>query len=419
MSRAIYAFLTVSLLISGCTPPAKAPEKALLQAGAAAAPVNPPMGAYIAGDKQDRHFTAIHDSLYAKAVVVSDGKQAAALVTVDCIGLLLPDIRRIQEGASQRITQFSLPPDHIIVSSTHTHSGPDVVGIWGKDYQNSGVDSAYMNFLVQTAIDQIVAAAAKLTPVTVTWGTTSFGEPWVQNICGEEIDRTLTTLRFSDAQAVPVATFTHFACHPTFLDAQFSVVSADFVGGFYREMDRQLGGTNLFLQGPIGGWIQPEDGETSIEKAMNRGKEMALTALNALQKPDTLRQQRVEVKSAPLRLRVDNEGWKQLAAIGTIQREMTDSVTTALSWLAIGEAQFATHPGETAPWFGLETKKLMATDGPKMVLGLSMDALGYILKPAYFENPDLPHAPYLTSMSVGKDAGPDILKGLEKLIPRD
>ncbi len=87
-----------------------------------------------------------------------------------------------------------------------------------------------------------------------------------------------------------------------------------------------------------------------------------------------------------------------------------------IAWFSIGDIQFATHPGETTPYLALETKKLMKT-GPRFILGLSQDALGYILKPVYFQDSTKPHAPYLTSMSLGEDTQPIILNALKELIP--
>jgi Neutral/alkaline non-lysosomal ceramidase, N-terminal len=384
--------------------------------GAAAASINPPMGAYIAGDKQDRHFTSISDSLYAKAVVVYDGNTALAVVTVDCIGLLYPAVNEIRQRAAELVKNIPLPASHIVVSSTHTHSGPDVVGIWGKDYTQSGVDDAYMEQLVKTAAQQVVMAAQRLQPVTMQSAASEFGEGFVQNICKEEIDRSVTVLQFVGGKGQSVASFTNFACHPTYLDAKYSTVSADYVGAFYQTMDAKLGGTNLFLQGAIGGWVQPEGDKGTYEMAQQRGNELAAVVMAALGKPKQEEQTAVRIKTMPFSLPLENEGWRQLSALGTIKRKFGDTVETELVWFAIGNAQFATHPGETAPWHGLETKNMMKTDGPKFVLGLGMDALGYILKPEYFDDPNLPHAPYLTSMSVGKQAGPVMIEGLRKLI---
>lgn len=54
-----------------------------LMVGASSATINPQIGAYIAGDKQDRKFTGIHDNLYVKAVVISYGRESVAILTLD------------------------------------------------------------------------------------------------------------------------------------------------------------------------------------------------------------------------------------------------------------------------------------------------------------------------------------------------
>jgi hypothetical protein len=398
------------MLLSACQQKADEP---LLQAGVSAAPINPPIGAFIAGDKQNRTFTAIHDSLYAKAVVFVKGEEKLALVTLDCIGLLYPDVLRIRQQAA---LLCGFPEERIIVSSTHTHSGPDVVGIWGSDYQHTGVDSAYMAFLVNTAAAQVKAALDQRQAVTAHAVETTFGEPWVQNICLEEIDRSVSILQLRNDQGQTVATLTNFACHPTFLDARFSEVSADYVNGYYEQMKKETGAEALFLQGAIGGWVQPEDGEGSFEKAFQRGRELADAVLSALPLAKVLDSTTIQFNSKRIKFPVENEAWKQLSAIGTINRDIQDSVQTEIAWFAVGEAQFATHPGETAPFYGLETKKMMGS-GPRFVLGLSNDALGYIVKPTFFENKDIPHAEYLTGMSVGKPTGPTLMEHLGSIIP--
>lgn len=405
------AFWLAVWLAAACGSKQQAPVNTL-RVGVSVASVNPPIGAYIAGDKQNRKFTGVHDSLYTRAIVVHNDTASVAIVTIDCIGLLYTDVLRIRQQVAA-ITNF--PAERLVVSSTHTHSGPDVVGIWGSDYQHTGVDSAYMKFLVETAARQVKLAHEQAQPAVALAAETVFGEGWVENICNEEIDRAVSILHFRSEAGQPLATLTNFACHPTYLDASYSEVSADYVGGYYREMEKLGLGTSLFLQGAIGGWVQPVDGEGTFEKADQRGRGLAAAVAEALAKADTLEQTAIRFASARLLLPVENEGWKQLSAIGTIPRAIGDSVQTEVSWFSIGPAQFATHPGETAPYFGLETKRMMTT-GPRFVLGLGNDALGYILKPTFFEHDSIPHAAYLTSMSVGKPTGPLMMDKLREMI---
>lgn len=383
-----------------------------LKVGTSSASINPSVGTYIAGDKQNRKFTGIHDNLFAKAVVISSGKENVALLTLDCIGLLYSDVLKIRQKTAE-ICKF--PVDRIVVSSTHTHAGPDVVGIWGKDFSESGVDDAYMDFLISTSAKQIKHAFENQKDAKAFTAETTFGESWVENICNEEIDRAVSIIQFKDSQQKAIATLVNFACHPTFIDAVASEVSADYIHGYYEELKKKIGGEVLFLQGAIGGWVQPEKEAKTFENAYKRGSELANTVILALKNAKPLKTNAIQYRNKKISIPVENEGWKQLSALGIIKRKINENVETEISFFSIGNAQFITHPGETAPYYALESKKMMGK-GTNFVLGLGNDALGYILKPKYFEDNTLPHAEYLTRMSVGKQTGPIVLEGVKDLI---
>ncbi|GMV99931.1 MAG: hypothetical protein AMXMBFR84_10700 [Candidatus Hydrogenedentota bacterium] len=390
----------------------------MIHAGAASATVNPPMGSFIAGDARNRRFTSVHDDLFAKAVVFSDEQSAAALVVVDCIGLSYTTVQEIRRRASEKVTSMTLPPERVVVSSTHTHSGPDVVGIWGPDEMHSGVDPAYMKFLVESASDQVRSAAESMRPVTLQYATTQYPGEWVHNICEPGVlDRSVTSLQCLDSAGSNVVTITNFACHPTVFDAVHSVVSADYVGGFYRAMAKALPGEHVFVQGAVGGWVQPDKGDRSFPLADTYGGDLAKTVINALTKAQPVEGTRIRFASKKVTFPVQNEGWKMLSQAGVIEREVGDTVESEVVWFAVGSAQFATHPGETPPAYSFATKEWMPTE-PKFVIGLGLDALGYILKPEYFTDGSLPHAEYLTSMSLGPETGPVLLSALESIINR-
>ena len=122
---------TLFLLLVNCQSP-KAPQ-VQFWVGAASESINPPLGSFIAGDQLNRKFEGLHDSLFAKAVVISNGEHTMAIVTLDCIGLLYPEVMRIRQLSAQLTQNLLLPSNHVIVASNHIHSGPDVVGIWGPN----------------------------------------------------------------------------------------------------------------------------------------------------------------------------------------------------------------------------------------------------------------------------------------------
>jgi len=391
-----------------------------LFAGASSAVVSPSVGAFIAGDARDRRFTGIHDDLYAKALVLHDGTTAMAFVVVDCIGLTYPDVQRVRAACPQSVGGVALPGEHILVCSTHTHCGPDVVGIWGADPMSSGRDEAYIARLVATAAAQVEKAGDMLRAVRGVYGETTAGEGWVVNDCEPELlDRSLSVLQFLDDSGNSVATLTNFACHPTILDAVVDEVSADYLWGFYQGMAEKLGGEHLFLQGAIGGWVQPNKQTRDYATVDQLGRGIAAKAMAALAQPTPLVGDAVRVANRVVDFPVENPGWQMLAKMGIVKREIGETVRSEVAWFSIGNAQGVTHPGETSPAHGLHAKERMRNSGPKLVIGLGLDGLGYILKPAYFDGGALPHAEYLTGMSLGRETAPVMLDALDALIPRE
>ena len=385
------------------------------QAGSSQHHINPPIPSFIAGHSQNRLFTGVKDSLFVKVLVVGNGEKKLAIITYDCIGMLYPHLQELRKRIASEDQRLMV--NHIVMSSTHSHAGPDVVGLWGADLMHSGVDSSYMERLLTVTLQQINEALRKMEPVRVVYGEGQHQFSWVKNISEPlELDRTVSVLQFINNKGKSLATLTNFACHPTFVDAVHNQVSADYPAGFYRSMDKEWGGVNIFLQGSIGGWVQPEGEPQTFEQAYKRGNELAILTRALLKKPSTLQGSQISFRSAVIQMPVNNPGFRQLAKAGVIKRDIDSTVTTEIAVFSIGNAMFATHPGETVPEMSLTTRKLLNTNGPKFILGLSMDALGYIVK-SYFFDParKIPHAEYLCSMSVGPESSTIVMKTLAEL----
>ncbi len=96
-----------------------------LSAGAAQRVITPPVGVSMSGwnprASGDIKARYVRDDLYAKALVLSAGGRAWALVAVDLSGVDAVATEQIRHGAAERT---GLSPDTIMVCATHTHSGP-------------------------------------------------------------------------------------------------------------------------------------------------------------------------------------------------------------------------------------------------------------------------------------------------------
>lgn len=406
-----FFFVTIAIISAQNSAPGN------LMAGAAETIINPPDGTLLAGYNYDRRSTGVHDNLYVKAVVVSNKIQALALLTIDCIGLPYPYVQRIRDEVEKKLPSNVFNAEHIVVSSTHTHAGPDVLGVWGKDMLHTGIDSNYITQLVEAAAGVIEKAWKSRRVAVAKYADTIFGHEWVKNISDSaEIDRSVGIIQFTTPAGKNIATLTNFACHPTFLGKENTLVSADFPSGFYKQMKKKVGGINLYVQGATGGWVQPENVSRTFEDAEQKGIELAMAVSQALLRTKKLEGAQISFSLRRFEMPVKNDMFKRLAAMGVIQRDISDGTPTEIAWFSIGNAVFVTHPGETSPLYGFATKQLMTNTGPKFILGLGQDVLGYILKPDFFE-PDtkLYAVPYLTSMSPGREAGSVMMEVISDL----
>ena len=412
--HSVRCWLAFLLVCWGCQ--AQALEHYLV--GAASASISPPVGTLLAGYGRDRRSTGEHDPLYTRAVAIDDSVSSIIIVTLDNIGLTRPDIERIQALASARMP--GVTPERIIISSTHTHAGPDVVGLWGSTYWSSGRDQTYIDKLIDTTVETIIAAHTARRPATSRAGSRQVTFDWVENQSEPDLlDRTLSVLQFIGVDGISIATLTNHACHPTVLGPDNTMVSADYVSGFYASMSAALPGEHLFLQGSIGGWVQPLQGDRSHELAEKLGADLATAAIHVLNESEPSTPTRLTFASTALALPLENWPMRLLMWFGLLERDIVDGhITTSVARFTVADAEFVTHPGETSPYFSKASRDLM-TQRHGFVMGLTQDALGYILKPDYFEHPDkYAHAEYLTSVSVGKDAGPHLMKALESLQPK-
>ena len=424
----VLALLAFSLVLAACSPQAPIPEKtpqvaakaAELLVGVASATINPPIGIFLAGYGQDRKATGIHDDLRARAIVFDDGKTPVALVVLDLISVQYPTTQRIREAVAAKVTEIELPPERIFTQAIHTHCGPDTIGIYGAGPAQSGLDPEYMAQLVETAAEQVARAVANRQPARLVTAQTECAGWAVNDSEPEILDNSAVILQCLAADGASIATLTNFACHPTVLDGDTTEVSCDWTGYFYTRMAAGLPGEHLYLQGDIGGWIQPKTPERTFALAEQYGEDLAGKVLAALHETRPVAGTPIQTARKVFDMPQQNERFRMMTTMGLVDQNRSfsgDTVKTEVAWFAVGEAQFATHPAEAAPEYAEETRKLMDS-GPKFILGLGIDHLGYFCPSRYFEDTEsIPHADYLTSMSPGPQSGPSMMEALASIIP--
>jgi neutral ceramidase len=207
--------------------------------------------------------------LYATALVIADSNQSLAIIDVDSIGFTEEWADRITDAVAN-VT--SLKRDHIRLSCTHTHSGPNTFRLTtiteGLDMVVSYLESLPLRIAgavwqAQQNLKPVNCAAASgkcemnvNRRVKLPDGQVVVGRNW-----DGPIDPTVQVVRFDDLNEDPVATIVHYACHPTTMAWQCQYFTPDYPGVVRLTVERELGGTCLFLQGATGN-LTPRRGFT-------------------------------------------------------------------------------------------------------------------------------------------------------------
>ena len=100
-----------------------------VQAGFGKVKITPPMGTLMAGYYFDRNAESVHDDLYARALVLDDGKRRWALVACD----LVECPAEVAQGARTRIEEETgLSREAVLIHAIHTHTGPVIEGAYAQ-----------------------------------------------------------------------------------------------------------------------------------------------------------------------------------------------------------------------------------------------------------------------------------------------
>ena len=125
-----------------------------LKAGAAQSNITPLLGISLAGSFNDRRAVDIMDDLHAKSLVLDDGETKVALVVCDLIVLEKEYVNQARQMIESRC---GIPAENVMISCTHTHTGPATAGLLGVDK-----DEAYLEFLVPRIADSVQMANHRL-----------------------------------------------------------------------------------------------------------------------------------------------------------------------------------------------------------------------------------------------------------------
>jgi hypothetical protein len=197
---------------------------------------------------------------------------------------------------------------------------------------------SYLEALPQRIASAVWQAQQKLVPVRVAAGAgiceinvnRRFRAPEGAMVVGRNwqgaVDRTVRVIRFDDFDERPVATIVQYACHGTIMGWQTDLFTPDFPGPMREVVERELGGTCLFLQGAAAN-IAPRRGFTGDLQVYRRlGTILGLEASRVAWELETLpREERftgVLQSGAPLALYEDAAIAPATPVLRVVQRQV-------------------------------------------------------------------------------------------------
>jgi len=129
-----------------------------VEAGFSQKVISPEKGVSLRGYFNNRYNRGIHDDLYAKAMVVSDGRTTGALVVADNALIVAPVVERIRKEIGPRT---GIPEHDILVQATHTHTAPVLEEHGWIDFS-----PAYLEYFVEQTVAAVLEARGAMQPVS-------------------------------------------------------------------------------------------------------------------------------------------------------------------------------------------------------------------------------------------------------------
>lgn len=312
---------------------------------------------YIAGHGSGHKMEGILSSVYVHAVWLDCGGDEGILwLSADAVGLTRVEVNKIRGMimASKKISGCR----HINISCTHSHSGIDTIGYWGKpnlvSIPSDGKDAAYMELLMNTALAVAEEAFAAKKP-----GKLYTGRITVENGLHPKRDfadrhEVLTRLRFVPADGSAETWIMNFGGHPNSLGGKNRMLSGEYPYFMREQIKAEHGADVLFGVGAIGGMDVAQLDEND---PVNCVKLQAKMLADAVGKIDNDRELSPEIKvlNQPFYLPISNNVLTLLATRHVMSfnaypckegSEMNIAMLTEMTYMTFGDQKLLTLPGE-------------------------------------------------------------------------
>jgi hypothetical protein len=245
--------------------------------------------------------TGVHRPLTATALAIAPDPESASvdagrceqvLVAVDHCLLWQDDMAILQSAVCKAA---GLPSEQVHVAFSHTHAA-GLMDRGRRDLPGGELIAPYLDELAGRITDAIQEARHTMQPAQFVYGTgrcdlarnRDFWDAEAGRfVCGFNpggpSDDTLLVARICDRSGRKLATIINYACHPTTLAWQNTLISPDYVGAMREVVEQVTGAPSLFVQGAAGD-LGPQHGYTGdVAVADRNGRQLGYAALSVLE----------------------------------------------------------------------------------------------------------------------------------------
>lgn len=219
----------------------------------------------------------IHDPILARAVLLDNGETSLAIVACDLLGFSPESVAEMRRGIAERT---SIPAGSVLISCTHTHSGPTSLpmrGVLGY------TDHEWLGLAKERIIDLVAGLPSKLQPARIAHASaTVTGVGFNRQDKSRPNDEELVVVAVESDSADPIATIANYATHAVVLGGGYMLYSADFPGEVNRRIEEARGGVSLYLQGACGDVNPLVEMRGNFEVCERLGDILARAAVSAI-----------------------------------------------------------------------------------------------------------------------------------------
>ncbi len=354
--------------------------------GAARVDITPPIGTPLAGygSRKGHGSTGIHDRLYARAMALGDGNQTVILLANDLLAITDDMRMAVYQKINREIT---LTPDSLMISASHTHSGPGALAkrFW-ESFATGPFDLAVFEEITHKMARAAVEAYQGMKPARLGGGSIQVPD-LISNrmIMDGPKDPALSFLVLKTLDLEVTVYLVNYSAHSTVLKHDNDLISGDFPGALERRLEETTGVIALYTAGSVADMTaSPPEGRDDFEKAEKMGRILANKILEAL--PSVVYQDHVRVGSVLATVQLPSTQVKLgkhrlVSPLGNLFFDRQ----TVIQAIRVGDSLLLGVPCDLSSEIGLEIKQQARSHKLNaIIVGFANDYIGYVIPEKYY-----------------------------------